>query len=109
MLALFPVGCTVQTDCLVYAVSVLPASTSKMVKTSKQQIVEALSAWTSNGKHLTKGKSVVQAVVKTYRENGNGLNAAQMSKYMRNQFEFFGLKSPERRKLDKEILVNVSL
>ena len=35
----------------------------------------------------------------------NPVYAAAMRKYMRNQFLFFGLKAPERRKLQKEFTV----
>jgi 3-methyladenine DNA glycosylase AlkD len=31
-------------------------------------------------------------------------NAEHMKRYMRNQFEFFGIKTPERKALQKEFL-----
>lgn len=34
--------------------------------------------------------------------HANRANAAAMAKYMRNQFAFFGIKTPERRQLQKE-------
>ena len=39
-----------------------------------------------------------------YKKNRKPQVAAGMKKYMRGQFEFYGLKAPERRAIDK--LVN---
>ena len=36
---------------------------------------------------------------------GNANDAAAMKKYMRDQFEFFGVKSPHRREIVREIIV----
>jgi 3-methyladenine DNA glycosylase AlkD len=36
-----------------------------------------------------------------FKENANPENAVPMKRYMRNQFDFFGIKSPERRELYK--------
>lgn len=38
-----------------------------------------------------------------FQENANAVNALAMSKYMRNYFTFFGIKTTERRSLLKEI------
>lgn len=47
---------------------------------------------------------LVQKVQQTFAKNANQKNAVMMKKYMRNQFEFFGLKSPIRRSVSKEFL-----
>lgn len=42
---------------------------------------------------------------KKFEENKNPNVAAQMEAYMRNKFKFYGLKTPDRRVLYKEIMV----
>lgn len=41
-------------------------------------------------------------LLKLFEQNASALNAAGMKAYMLNQFDFYGLKAPERRKLSKE-------
>jgi 3-methyladenine DNA glycosylase AlkD len=41
-------------------------------------------------------------IEKKFRQQANATNAAGMKAYLLNQFEFFGLKTPERRVLCKE-------
>jgi 3-methyladenine DNA glycosylase AlkD len=41
---------------------------------------------------------------KELRDAANAENAAQMAAYMKNQFEFLGVKSPERRAVSKDLL-----
>ncbi len=48
-------------------------------------------------------------IKKTFEENRNGVNARSMKAYMKNKFEFLGIKSPERRELSKPYLSNVAL
>lgn len=38
-----------------------------------------------------------------FQENSHGENAVAMSKYMKNRFTFFGIKTTERRQLFKEV------
>jgi len=42
---------------------------------------------------------------KTFQENSNSIRANQQAKYMKNHFAFYGLTSPERRKLQAPFLV----
>ncbi len=46
---------------------------------------------------------------KAFEENSNPENAIQMEKYMRNKFEFYGIKSPDRREIYKEFKQNNGL
>lgn len=39
-----------------------------------------------------------------FEQHTNRANAAPMKKYMRDQFEYLGIKTPERRKLQKEFI-----
>lgn len=39
-----------------------------------------------------------------FESNQNDIQAEQMSKYMRNQFPFYGIKAPERKSLCKDFL-----
>ncbi|WP_295093239.1 DNA alkylation repair protein [Ruminococcus sp.] len=43
-------------------------------------------------------------VRKVFENNKNSENATTMSAYMKNQFEFYGIPSPERKKLFKEFI-----
>ena len=49
-------------------------------------------------------KDFYQKVSKKFSSHGNPTTAAQMKKYMRNQFEFYGLPAPLRRSLQKELI-----
>ena len=44
-----------------------------------------------------------------YKANANSENALPMKKYMRNQFEFFGIKNPERKIIDKQFFAENGL
>lgn len=49
-------------------------------------------------------------IMVTYLEqNGDPIIAAAQKQYMRNQFEFYGLKSPDRRLIQKAILVEYGM
>lgn len=50
-----------------------------------------------------------QIMVTHLEQNGNPEIAAAQQKYMRNQFKFYGLKSPERRLIQKAILVEYGM
>ncbi len=43
-------------------------------------------------------------IKKIFEENKNGEQAKQMSKYMKNQFSFYGIKTPLRRSIYKDFL-----
>ncbi len=43
-------------------------------------------------------------LLESFSENANESIAIQMKKYMKDQFDFFGIKSPERKVLKKEFL-----
>ena len=47
--------------------------------------------------------SFIAALENAFQENYHPENAIAMSKYMRNQFSFFGIKTEKRRLLLKEI------
>jgi 3-methyladenine DNA glycosylase AlkD len=46
----------------------------------------------------------VRAFKALFEQNANPVNAAPMKKYMRDQFEFLGIKTPERAALMKEFI-----
>jgi len=46
--------------------------------------------------------SYLTPLIKSFKQNANAVNAEGMKAYMLNQFDFFGLKTPLRRKLSKE-------
>ena len=43
-------------------------------------------------------------IIEKFRVNGNEENAKAMKAYLKEQFEFLGIKSPERKELQKEFL-----
>ena len=42
-----------------------------------------------------------------YGQNSSAANAVSMEKYMKNKFKFYGLKSPIRRSLDKQVWISL--
>lgn len=48
-------------------------------------------------------------IIENFRSNQNKTIAQEQSNYMRNRFEFFGLKSQERRFLQREFLLSQNL
>lgn len=51
----------------------------------------------------------VNLLTTEFKNQENSIVALQQKKYMRNQFEFFGLKTPVRREIQKPFLVKVYL
>ncbi|XP_062508178.1 uncharacterized protein LOC134184492 [Corticium candelabrum] len=49
-------------------------------------------------------RAIVEALQKSYQTHERTVDAASMSKYMRNQFAFYGLRCPQRRELDRQVL-----
>ena len=49
-------------------------------------------------------KSYTSLLEKSFEANRNAENAVQMKRYMRNQFEFYGIKSPLRKELLRQFL-----
>ena len=47
-------------------------------------------------------------VINKFRESTNEENAVAMKVYLKDQFEFLGIKSPERKQLQKEFLSNIN-
>lgn len=47
-------------------------------------------------------------VINKFRESTNEENAIVMKAYLKGQFEFLGIKSPERKQLQKEFLSNIN-
>jgi 3-methyladenine DNA glycosylase AlkD len=41
------------------------------------------------------------AIIKTFSAHANPSLAKEMKAYLRNQFEFFGIKTPKRREISK--------
>ncbi|TYR80623.1 DNA alkylation repair protein [Priestia megaterium] len=48
--------------------------------------------------------SYIEPLVALYLQHANEQNAIQMQQYMRNKFQFLGIKAPERRELLKQFL-----
>ena len=48
--------------------------------------------------------SYVKDIDNTFKENQNAENAKEMKRYMKDKFDFYGIKAPDRRKLVKEYL-----
>ncbi len=48
-------------------------------------------------------------LIHAFEENANAENAVQMEKYMRNKFEFYGIKSPGRKEIYKVFKKNAGL
>jgi 3-methyladenine DNA glycosylase AlkD len=48
-------------------------------------------------------------IIRTFKSEKNPNNAGPMKSYMKNQFDFLGIKSPERRELMKPFLTKSSL
>ena len=46
----------------------------------------------------------VSLLKELFEKNANPANAAPMKKYMRDQFEYLGIKTPERKALLKEFI-----
>ena len=51
----------------------------------------------------------LQQLIELFEQNANPETAAPMKKYMRNQFEFLGIKTPQRRELVKTFIAEQSL
>lgn len=49
-------------------------------------------------------ENYLRPLLASLKENGNPLDAIQMKKYMRNQYEFYGLKGGPRREVCKSFL-----
>jgi 3-methyladenine DNA glycosylase AlkD len=45
----------------------------------------------------------ISTLEKAFKENGNAENAITMSKYMKNNFSFFGIKTDERKRISKAV------
>ncbi len=44
-----------------------------------------------------------------FEKHSNAANAAAMKKYLRNKFEFYGIKTPERKELVKQVIQEIGL
>lgn len=49
--------------------------------------------------------SFIREVSNIFKENSNNIRAQQQKAYLKNQFEFFGLTAPERKKLQAPFLI----
>ena len=70
-------------------------------RNSKSKIVTT--AKTEQGKEDNMAKNIVTAVLKEYSKNTNVEKAVQMKKYMRGQFEFFGIQAPLQRRIHASV------
>jgi len=79
---------------------------SKKRKASSKKVTRSVrtrsSQEQSDSPEMALPKSVLAFISKTYQRHANRTQAVSAKKYMRNQFEFYGLKTPQRRLLDKE-------
>ena len=53
--------------------------------------------------------SYIKPVYDQYALQANAINAAGAKAYMKNQFEFFGIKTPERRRITNEYMKRMGL
>lgn len=51
---------------------------------------------------MKKQRELVEALKDRFQEVGNEADAAQMKRYLKDQFEFFGLKAPLRKTVQKQ-------
>lgn len=49
-------------------------------------------------------KQFLEEVDRTFRLNANPANAKAMKAYMKNRYEFYGIKSPQRKELMQEVI-----
>lgn len=54
-------------------------------------------------------KDYLEKIIAAFKSAENPSNASPMKSYMKNQFDFFGIKSSERRELSKPFLTRSSL
>lgn len=60
--------------------------------------------------HLKTSKSkYISGIKKTFSSHANPKNAVPMKRYMKDQFEFFGIQSKQRRDLQKELMKKENL
>lgn len=59
---------------------------------------------TSHEKMSSKVSQLLQKVQQSFVKNSDAKNAAGMKKYLRDQFDFLGIKTPVRRSISKEYL-----
>ena len=73
--------------------------------TKKQRTNESTRGITSsNPSEKWRSSLVITQLEKALSKKGNAADASQMKKYMRDKFEFYGVKSPARRKISNDIL-----
>ncbi|XP_066282492.1 uncharacterized protein [Branchiostoma lanceolatum] len=53
-------------------------------------------------------ETIVSKLRRAYSKAADGEKAIQMKRYMRDQFEFYGLSAPQRRAIDKQVLGDVT-
>ncbi len=51
----------------------------------------------------------LQPLQQLFEANANAENASAMKAYMKEKFSFYGIKSPERRALQKQFLAETGL
>lgn len=54
-------------------------------------------------------KKNVDKIIQGFSEKRNVNNAVPMKKYMRNQFEFLGIKTPERRAVARQLIKEIGM
>lgn len=58
-------------------------------------------------KRLFSSKNLKNKIVLSFEKKGNTEIAAAQKAYLKNHFDFFGIKSPERKILQKELINNI--
>lgn len=53
--------------------------------------------------------SLTQQIIETFQKHSNPENAGAMKKYMKDHFEYYGIKSPIRKEISKEFLKKENL
>ncbi len=53
---------------------------------------------------MLKTDKYIRELSKSFKHHSNPENAVKMKGYMKNRYEFFGIKAPERRKLQNEFI-----
>lgn len=76
------------------------------LKACKPLVSHPLGRWfatTSRGRKETNAETLIKTLKGLFEANVNPKQAVQMKMYLRNQYEMYGLKSPERRALAKRV------
>jgi 3-methyladenine DNA glycosylase AlkD len=51
-------------------------------------------------------KNFIETLKLEFEQNSNHKTAIEQKAYMKNKFEFYGVKAPDRRKIQKPFFIN---